>query len=98
MMSPSERAEILSSIRDSASKLSHKSRNEDGSYDLSSDHHLKVRLYENLLSSVFDILEEGQILVVSFLLKFWILAFSFGVVCKVLNLKLKSCSTSIGGK
>ncbi|XP_057525392.1 protein unc-13 homolog isoform X2 [Amaranthus tricolor] len=63
MMSPSERAEILSSIRDSASKISHKSRNEDGSYDLSSDHHLKVRLYENLLSSVFDILEEGQILV-----------------------------------
>lgn len=97
MMSPSERAESLSSIRDSASKISQKSRNEDGSYILSIDHHLKVRLYENLLSSVFDILEEGHILVVSFLLKFWILSFSLGVVCKAFNLKLKSCSPSIGG-
>lgn len=62
MMSPSERAEILNSIRHSASKVSHKPGNGDERCDLPSGHHLKVRLYEKLLSSVFDILEEGQIL------------------------------------
>ncbi|KAL2902508.1 Protein unc-13-like protein [Bienertia sinuspersici] len=62
LMSPTEKAEILTSIRDSALKISQKPGNENKSCDLCSGYHLKVRLYEKLLSSVFDILEEGQIL------------------------------------
>ncbi|XP_021735896.1 uncharacterized protein LOC110702487 isoform X2 [Chenopodium quinoa] len=62
MMSPSERAEILHSISNSASKIFHKPGYGDERCDLPGGHHLKVRLYEKLLSSVFDILEEGQIL------------------------------------
>lgn len=62
IMSPTEQAEVLNSIRDSASNILHKPGNGDQNFDLRSGHHLKVRLYEKLLSSVFDILEEGQIL------------------------------------
>lgn len=63
-MSPSERAEILVSIRNFALKLSKKSEIGEKSCHLASCQHLKIRLYEKLLSSVFDILEEGQLLAV----------------------------------
>ncbi|XP_048501094.1 protein unc-13 homolog isoform X2 [Beta vulgaris subsp. vulgaris] len=62
MMSPTERSEVLTSIRDSASEMIHKPGHGDNSCDLPGGNHLKVRLYEKLLSTVFDILEEGQIL------------------------------------
>ncbi|KAH9613563.1 hypothetical protein KSS87_016274 [Heliosperma pusillum] len=52
-MSPSERAEILISVRDTASRAHQKP---------GSGYHFKVRLYEKLLSSIFDILDEEQIL------------------------------------
>lgn len=64
MMSPTERSEVLTSIRDSASEMIHKPGHGDNSCDLPGGNHLKVRLYEKLLSTVFDILEEGQILAV----------------------------------
>lgn len=66
-MSPSERTEVLHCIRDSASKIPHMPEVGDERCDYPIGYHLKVRLYENLLSSVFDILEEGQILAVSFI-------------------------------
>lgn len=62
IMSPSERAEILVSIRNFALKLSKKSEIGEKSCHLASCQHLKIHLYEKLLSSVFDILEEGQLL------------------------------------
>ncbi|KNA18539.1 hypothetical protein SOVF_069820 isoform A [Spinacia oleracea] len=62
LMSPSERTEVLHCIRDSASKIPHMPEVGDERCDYPIGYHLKVRLYENLLSSVFDILEEGQIL------------------------------------
>ncbi|XP_074317749.1 protein unc-13 homolog [Silene latifolia] len=52
-MSPSERAGILISVRDAASRVYQKP---------GSSYHFKVRLYEKLLSSIFDILDEEQIL------------------------------------
>jgi len=67
-MSPNERAEILVSIRNFALKLLNKSDIGDGSSHLGNCQHLKIRLYEKLLSSVFDILEEGQLLAVLLLI------------------------------
>ncbi|KAK9716523.1 hypothetical protein RND81_06G239200 [Saponaria officinalis] len=52
VMSPTERAEILISVRDIASKFQKPG----------SGYHFKIRLYEKLLASVFDILDEEQIL------------------------------------
>lgn len=64
-LSPSERSEILFSLRQSLSVLASRPgrfslRGE--TYFWSSCYHLNVRLYEKLLSGLFDILEDGQLL------------------------------------
>ncbi|XP_058104836.1 protein unc-13 homolog isoform X2 [Magnolia sinica] len=64
-MAPSERAVLLTSIRRVALKLS-KMPTKFGipceTYYWVSGYHLNVKLYEKLLCSVFDIVEEGQLI------------------------------------
>ncbi|PON58344.1 hypothetical protein PanWU01x14_167360 [Parasponia andersonii] len=64
-MSPSERVEVLSTIKHVALKLS----SLPGQFGIENEtcywtagYHLNVRLYEKLLLSVFDILDEGQLI------------------------------------
>ncbi|XP_062074226.1 protein unc-13 homolog isoform X2 [Humulus lupulus] len=64
-MSPSERVEVLTTIKHVALKLS----SLPGQFGIESEtcywtagYHLNVRLYEKLLLSVFDILDEGQLI------------------------------------
>lgn len=67
-MSPSERVEVLSTIKHAALKLSSLPGQfgiENETYYWTAGYHLNVRLYEKLLSSVFDILDEGQLIEVS---------------------------------
>lgn len=64
-MSPSERVEILSTIKHLASKLSSLPGRfgiEGETYYWTAGYHLNMRLYETLLLSVFDILDEGQLI------------------------------------
>ncbi|GMH09418.1 hypothetical protein Nepgr_011259 [Nepenthes gracilis] len=68
VLSPTERAEILVSIRDSVSEVlsfpggpGQCSIKVESGYE-ATGYHLRIRLYEKLLLSVFDILEEGQLL------------------------------------
>ncbi|CAK9173062.1 unnamed protein product [Ilex paraguariensis] len=65
MMSPSERAEVLLAIRQVALVLSSVPGHfgiPGETYYWSACYHLNIRLYEKLLFSVFDILEEGQLI------------------------------------
>lgn len=64
-MSPSQRIEVLSSIRQVASKLS----SLPGQFGIPREthywtaaYHLNIRLYEKLLYGLFDILDEGQLI------------------------------------
>lgn len=64
-MSPSERVEILSTIKHLASKLSSLPGRfgiEGETYYWTAGYHLNMRLYKTLLLSVFDILDEGQLI------------------------------------
>ncbi|KAM6556840.1 hypothetical protein CsatB_003859 [Cannabis sativa] len=63
-MSPSERVEVLSTIKRVALMLSSLPGQfgiESETYYWTAGYHLNVRLYEKLLLSVFDILDEGQV-------------------------------------
>ncbi|KAA8522362.1 hypothetical protein F0562_013277 [Nyssa sinensis] len=65
IMSPSERAEVLSAIRQFASILSSlpgKFGIHGETYYWTAGYHLNIRLYEKLIFGVFDILEESQLL------------------------------------
>lgn len=64
-MSPAQRVEVISSIRQVASKVS----SQQGQFGLQSEtyywrasYHLNIRLYEKLLYGMFDILDEGQLI------------------------------------
>ena len=64
-MSPAQRVEVISSIRQVASKVS----SQQGLFGLQSEtyywhaaYHLNIRLYEKLLYGMFDILDEGQLI------------------------------------
>ncbi|KAK9006423.1 hypothetical protein V6N11_035462 [Hibiscus sabdariffa] len=64
-MSPAQRVEVISSIRQVASKVFF----QQGKFGLQSEtyywhaaYHLNIRLYEKLLNGVFDILDEGQLI------------------------------------
>ena len=64
-MSPAQRVEVISSIRQVASKVS----SQQGLVGLQSEtyywhaaYHLNIRLYEKLLNGMFDILDEGQLI------------------------------------
>ncbi|XVF51538.1 hypothetical protein PTKIN_Ptkin04bG0192800 [Pterospermum kingtungense] len=64
-MSPAQRVEVISSIRQVASKVS----SQQGQFGLQSEtyywhaaYHLNIRLYEKLLCGLFDILDEGQLI------------------------------------
>lgn len=64
-MSPSERVEVLSTIKHVALKLSSLPGQfgiESETYYWTAGYHLNVRLYEKLLLSMFDILDEGQLI------------------------------------
>ncbi|XP_059444572.1 protein unc-13 homolog [Corylus avellana] len=66
--SPSERAEILSALTLVALKLSSLSGKfniQGETYYWTADYHLNVRLYEKLLFGVFDVLDEGQLIMES---------------------------------
>ncbi|KAH7511404.1 hypothetical protein FEM48_ZijujUnG0016700 [Ziziphus jujuba var. spinosa] len=64
-MTPSERAEVLSTIKHVALKLSslhgHVSI-ESENYYWTTGYHLNIRLYEKLLLGMFDVLDEGQLI------------------------------------
>lgn len=65
MMSPSQRVEVLSSIRQVASKLSSLPGRfgiMEEMYYWTAAYHLNIRIYEKLLYCVFDILDEGQLI------------------------------------
>lgn len=69
-MSASLRIEVLSSIRQVASKLSSlpgRCGIEEETYYWTAIYHLNIRLYETLLFGVFDTLDEGQVIEVDFL-------------------------------
>lgn len=69
-MTPSERAEVLRSIRKFSMKLSSmpsKFGIPGETYFWTACYSLNVKLYEKLLCSVFDILEEGQLVEVCLL-------------------------------
>ncbi|XVF10658.1 hypothetical protein REPUB_Repub07fG0201300 [Reevesia pubescens] len=64
-MSPAQRVEVISSIRQVASKLSF----QQGKFGLQNEtyywhaaYHLNIRLYEKLINGIFDILDEGQLI------------------------------------
>ncbi|XWS49898.1 hypothetical protein CRYUN_Cryun12cG0042400 [Craigia yunnanensis] len=64
-MSPAQRVEVISSIRQVASKSSF----QQGQFGLQNEtyywhaaYHLNIRLYEKLLNGMFDILDEGQLI------------------------------------
>ncbi|KAL4332520.1 hypothetical protein GQ457_07G009270 [Hibiscus cannabinus] len=64
-MSPAQRVEVISSVRQVASKVFF----QQGKFGLQSEtyywhaaYHLNIRLYEKLLNGVFDILDEGQLI------------------------------------
>ncbi|KAJ8767614.1 hypothetical protein K2173_018172 [Erythroxylum novogranatense] len=64
-ISPSERVAVLASIRQVAAKVS----SLPGKFDMEGEtfywtagYHLNLRLYQKLLGSVFDILDEGQLI------------------------------------
>ncbi|OMP09656.1 hypothetical protein COLO4_05255 [Corchorus olitorius] len=64
-MSPSQRVEVISSIRQVALKVS----SQQGQFGLQNEtyywhavYHLNIRLYEKLLYVMFDILDEGQLI------------------------------------
>ncbi|KAL8150447.1 hypothetical protein V2J09_020255 [Rumex salicifolius] len=65
-MSPNERAEVLTSLRNSALKIPSLPGNGQSIRGQSSfeaaGYHLKIRLYEKLLSVVFDILDEAELI------------------------------------
>ncbi|KAF8379444.1 hypothetical protein HHK36_028880 [Tetracentron sinense] len=64
-MSPSERTDVLLAIRRFSSKLSSLSGEfgiQGETYYWTRSYHLNIKLYEKLLSCVFDILEEGQLI------------------------------------
>lgn len=68
-MSPSEQAEILSSLGQVALKLSTlpgKFGLENETHYWTAGYHLNIRLYEKLLLGIFDILDEGHLIEVSF--------------------------------
>lgn len=62
-MTPSERAEVLSTIKHVALKLSslHVGIHSENYY-WTTGYHLNIRLYEKLLLGMFDILDEGQLI------------------------------------
>ncbi|XP_020531363.1 uncharacterized protein LOC18447695 isoform X3 [Amborella trichopoda] len=65
LMTPSKQGEVLTSIRRFASELAQrpgKFRIPGETYFWTGAYHLNIRLYEKLLNSVFDILEEGKLL------------------------------------
>lgn len=62
---PDGRAEILTCVKGFASRLSAsspKSGLPNESYYWTHSYHFNIRLYEKLLCSVFDVLEDGQII------------------------------------
>ncbi|KAK8676426.1 hypothetical protein V6N13_142000 [Hibiscus sabdariffa] len=64
-MSPAQRIEIISSIRQVASKALFQQGKfglQDETYYWHDAYHLNIRLYEKLLNGVFDILDEGQLI------------------------------------
>ncbi|PIN13792.1 hypothetical protein CDL12_13584 [Handroanthus impetiginosus] len=64
-MSPSERSEVLLTLRQVAlafSSIPGRFGMEGETYYWTTGYHLNIRLYEKLLFSVFDILEDGQLL------------------------------------
>ncbi|XP_042503739.1 protein unc-13 homolog [Macadamia integrifolia] len=64
-MYPSENADVLLVIKSFASKLSSAPVRfgiQGETYNWTGGYHLNLKLYETLLSSVFDILEEGQLI------------------------------------
>lgn len=66
-MSPSERTEFLSAIAQVALKLSSlpgKFSIQSETYYWTADYKLNIRLYEKLLFGVFDVLDEGQLIMV----------------------------------
>lgn len=66
-MTPADRTEVLLAIRQVASSLSSMRGSSHTSY-WNAGYHLNIRLYEKLLFGVFDILDEGQLIEVYFLL------------------------------
>ena len=69
-MSPSERVAVIASVRQVTMKLSSlpgKFGIEGETFYWSAGYHLNIRLYQNLLCAVFDILDEGQLIEVDFL-------------------------------
>lgn len=64
-MSLSERAEVLSVIKQVALKFSSLPGHfgiQSETYYWTSGYHLNIRLYEKLLLGVFDVLDEGQLI------------------------------------
>ncbi|KAG8496041.1 hypothetical protein CXB51_009399 [Gossypium anomalum] len=64
-MSPAQRVEIISSIRQVASKAFFQQGKfglQNETYYWQAAYHLNIRLYEKLLNGVFDILDEGQLI------------------------------------
>ena len=64
-MSPSERVEVVSTIKHLALKLSSLPGQigiQSETYYWTAGYHLNIRLYEKLLFSVFDILDECQLI------------------------------------
>ena len=64
-MPPSERAEVLLPMKEIASKLA----SVPGRFDIHDEtcywttgYHLNIRIYENLLFGLFDVLDEGQLI------------------------------------
>ena len=70
-MSPSERVAVLASIRQVAvhlSSLPGQFSIAGETYYWTASYHLNIRLYEKLLCGVFDVLDEGQLIEVFFVL------------------------------
>lgn len=66
-MSPSERAEFLWAMKQVALKFSSlpgKFGVQGETYYWTADYSLNIRIYEKLLFSVFDVLDEGQLIMV----------------------------------
>ena len=71
-MSPSERVAVLASVKQVAlrvSSLPGRFGIQGETFYWTADYHLNVRIYQNLLLGLFDVLEEGQLIEVELFCK-----------------------------